>query len=139
MRPIIACFLLLLAMPAASDDSAVYESIDDLAIGTVFLTPGERRWLDANRHLDPRDVATQSNASADSGDDEADEAQPAGFIINSSGETRRYRNGDFSLSAVSSDSMRFPDDVEIQRHVRDRETDARGPDDEGSADETVDD
>ncbi len=138
MRIIIACSMLLLAMPALSDDSAVYESIDDLAIGTVFLTPGERRWLDANRHLVPQDAASQSAESAEAEED-TEASQPAGFIINSSGQARRYRNGDFSLSSVAPDSMRFPDDVEIRRHVPEHAADSRDSDDEGSDNETVDD
>ena len=133
MRTVFACAFLLLMMPAAADDSAVYESIDDLAIGPVFLTPGERRWLDANRHLPPQVASAQSNASAESGGDESEKAEPAGFIINSSGQTRQYSNGNFSLSSASSASMRFPDDVEIRRHVAE-------PDDaEGSDNETADD
>ena len=138
MRAIIVFSLLLLAMPAVSDDSAVYESIDDLPIGTVFLTPGERRWLDANRHLAPQETTSQSTESAETEED-AEESQPAGFIINSSGQARRYRNGDFSPSSVSPDSMRFPDDVEIRRHVTERTADSRDSDDEGSDNETVDD
>lgn len=60
-------------------------------------------------------------------------AVPAGFIINSSGRTVRYRNGDFAPSAVPPSTMRFPDDVEIRRHEPKREDDV-----EGSNDETAD-
>lgn len=138
MRPLVALFLLLLGMPAVSDESAVYESTDDLAIGPVFLTPGERRWLDANRHLAARDDAAQSAAPA-AADDEVEAARPAGYIVNSSGQMRRYGSGGFSLSAASPSSMRFPDDVEIRRHVSEREADARGADEEGPDDEIVED
>ena len=134
MRAMIATVLVLLALPAGADESAVYESIDDLAIGPVFLTPGERRWLDANRHLAPQDVSGPTNASAEAGDDSDEPAEPAGFIINSSGQARRYSDGDFSLSHSSPSSMRFPDDVEIRRHVAERETDAEGTDDETADD-----
>lgn len=130
MRSLIACTLLVLAMPAVSDDTAVYESIDDVAIGPVFLTPGERRWLDANRHLAPRGVSSQSSEATETAEDDAEKAEPAGFIINSAGQARRYQNGDFSLSAVSPRSMRFPDDVEIRRHAPIRAADAEAPDDE---------
>ena len=138
MRSVFACALLLLSMPAASDDAAVYESIDDLSIGPVFLTPGERRWLDANRHLSPQDASGPINASTESDDDSAEEAKPAGFIINSSGQARQYRNGEFSLSNASPSSMRFPDDVVIRRHVTERETDTRGRDEDATDDETSD-
>ena len=133
MRPLIV-LLVLASLPAFADESSVYESVDDISIGRVFLTPGERRWLDANRHLAPQDAAGPSAASAESEEDDGPQAVPAGFIINSSGEAVRYRNGDFAPSAASPQSMRFPDDVEIRRHEPRHEADAEEPDDE-----TVDD
>ncbi len=139
MRLIVTGVFLLLAAAVTADESSVYESVHDLSIGPVFLTPAERRWLDANRHLAPRDVSAQPDA-VEAGDyDSASEAVPAGFIINSSGQTRHYRDGDFALSASSPDSMSFPDDVEIRRHPPERVTDAEGPDEDGPADETSDD
>ncbi len=139
MRIIVTSALLLLAMPVLADESALYESVDDLAIGPVFLTPGERRWLDANRHLPPQNVSAQSTESAEAEGEEEERAEPAGFIINSSGQTRRYRDGDFSPSNASPESMRFPDDVEIRRHVTERPTEAQRADEDGPDDETVDD
>lgn len=139
MRTIASLALLLLAMPVLADESALYESIDDLAIGPVFLTPGERRWLDANRHLPPQATSAQSTESAEAGGDDEEPAEPAGFIINSSGQAQRYRNGDFSFSNASPESMRFPDDVEIRRHVNERPTEAQQTDEDGPDDETVDD
>ncbi len=133
MRLLLAA-LLLASLPALADESIVYESIDDVSIGRVFLTPGERRWLDANRHLAPQDASAGPAATAESENDETPDAVPAGFIINSSGQAVRYRNGDFAPSAVSPSSMRFPDDVEIRRHEPASEPDAEEQDDESADD-----
>ncbi len=132
MRLLLAA-LLLASLPAFADESNIYESVDDISIGRVFLTPGERRWLDANRHLGPQAVSSGPAATTEGEDDDTPDAVPAGFIINSSGRAVRYRNGDFAPSAVPPSTMRFPDDVEIRRHEPEREDAV-----EGSNDETAD-
>ncbi len=137
MRFLIA-LLLLASFTAAADESSVYESVDDISIGRVFLTPGERRWLDANRHLTSQVATAGPAAVVESEDDDTPDAEPAGFIINSSGRAVRYRNGDFAPSAVPPSTMRFPDDVEIRRHEPAPETEARDLND-GPDDETADD
>ncbi len=129
--------LLLIALPvltASADEASVYESVDEIAIGPVFLTPSERRWLDANRHL-PRRSASQEQAQSADGDEQRPRATPAGYIINGSGETRRWRDGEFSRSVDSAEAMSFPDDVQIRRHSPRRSADTEA---EESNDETAD-
>ena len=126
--------LLVVALPAIADEASVYESIEEIPIGRVFLTPGERRWLDANRHL-PQRVASDEPAQATDVEEEVPPAIPAGYIINGSGETRRWRDGEFTQSVDAPESMRFPDDVRIRRHPPQRSAETQA---EGSNDETAD-
>ena len=120
MRYAIAIVLLALAVPAVADELDIYESIDDVTIGRVFLTPAERRWLDANRNVLVRErpVRRWRVDDAPSGEEPAPASDPpAGFIINSSGAESRWSRGDFvDVDGRSVRSMQFPGDVNITRH-----------------------
>lgn len=132
MRYVVTTLLLLLAAPIVAYDTLIYESVDDLTIGTVFLTPEQRRWLDANRGVPPNG-AQDTLSQVEEQKDRTSDARPAGYIVNSSGQTRRYRDGEFSQSDAAPAEIRFPDDVEIRRHVPSRE--AEGAEDEEPNDE----
>ena len=51
---VIACIT-----PAYADDAGVYETLVGVSIGRVFLSPHERRLLDAQRKNGPPTVAMQ--------------------------------------------------------------------------------
>ena len=120
MKYLVTLVLLTLFTTALADEMEVYESIDELTIERVFLTPAERRWLDANRGVDRRERRVLRSATDDtvSDDDPAPVSDPpAGFIINSSGGEIRWQRGDFvDVDDGTTRSLDFPGDVRIIRH-----------------------
>ena len=120
--------LLLLPTLALGEDIAVYESLSDVRIGPVFLTPEQRRWLDARRDQGPDEWQDDSDGGASETTEEPEpRPTPAGFIINSNGKRSQWKGGDFEqTSSTSISDMRFPDDVKIIRH----DNSAAGPDDD---------
>ena len=121
-------------MPAAADDVAIYETISGVSIGRVFLTPVERRLLDATRKQVPQSATYEGTAAADPQEDEAP-SHAAGYIVSSSGKARRWLNGDFVEAQNSpASSTRFPGDVKITKHTATM-NDSDAPDAEASGDE----
>ena len=109
----------LLASPALADNGDVYESIAGISIGRVFLTPEERRLLDALRARSPQ-TAFQSAPSSDRTRDSEPPSNASGYIVSSSGKSRLWRDGDFVEAAIAPTSAtRFPGDVKIVRHRAD--------------------
>lgn len=94
--------LLLASLGVAADEpddrvfeQRIYESVDGVAIGRVFLSPGERERLDAIRHL-PQDSGPVS-ASDGTLPREAEPVSPRGVgYIQADGKAARvFRDGDF--------------------------------------------
>lgn len=107
-----------------ADQPGVYESIDDIAIGRVFLTSAQRNWLDLHRHDVPieasvapaNEIVPKINKPAIS---------PAGYIIKSDGSRRHWSNGDFVTSNNAAlVEMKFPGDIKIVRHSAENETES---------------
>ena len=103
MRHWVALLSLLLSAsawaeePVELENGPIYESVDGVAIGRVFLSPGERERLDAVRHL-PQNAASANDTVASG---EAQPAQPkgVGFIQVSGKAPRVFRDGDFVRSS----------------------------------------
>lgn len=101
--------------PDAVTKPAVYESIDDIAIGRVFLSPAERQQLDAIRHLTadaasgPADTAAASTATS---------TAPEGFgYIRAQGKAARvFKDGDFIAAAPGERVLTAVPDGVIVRH-----------------------
>lgn len=109
--------LTVLAAPAFADNGLVYESYEGVTIGRVFLSPAEREYLDARRHLKPEPAGADPGPESTM-DDGQKAPPPAGFIIGPNGKSKIWKEGDFVDSAASSmRTMAFPGDVEIVRHV----------------------
>ena len=104
----------LLCSSAHADTSDVYETIAGVSIGRVFLTPEERRLLDAARTRSPQ---AESRSTVSSGEpvDPEPSTNASGYILISSGKSRLWRDGDFVETAVTP-TRRFPGDVRIIRH-----------------------
>lgn len=103
---IVACAL---ATSALADD--IYESLADVRIGRVFLSPEQRVRLD-DRRGEPPPVSVgdaPANISSTKRDTEA-----AGFIMSSSGRSRVWLNGDF-VATDEVPEVRFPGEVKIIR------------------------
>lgn len=114
------CPTLLLSMlaciPAIADEVEIYESIDDIWIGRVFLTPRQRRSLDVERSQ-PQPSVLQSDASNTANAVSQPSTSPAGYIISSRGTQRRWTGEEFTTTSRDSlASMSFPGDVRIIRH-----------------------
>lgn len=109
--------LLLFSASVAADDSSVYETITHVSIGRVFLTPDERRRLDAARKQGLPSASMSGTAAGDSNEAETP-SNAAGYIVSSNGKARRWLNGDFVEAQNSpTSSTRFPGDVKIVRHI----------------------
>ncbi|MCG8378115.1 MAG: hypothetical protein MI865_01430 [Proteobacteria bacterium] len=114
------CIGLSLAVTTNAEESAVYESVDDITIGRVFLTPEQRRWLDANRGSRARASGFRESGSDDK--KELADENAAGYIIDSSGKSRAWSGSDFvKATSRQISEIRFPGDVRIVRHAADPE------------------
>lgn len=109
--------LLVLGTSAVADNSRVYESYDGVTIGRVFLSPAERDYLDARRHLKPGPAGAEPGPdSSEDGDDKT--PPPAGFIVGPNGKSKVWKEGDFvDAGTRTTQTMAFPGDIEIVRHV----------------------
>ncbi len=102
--------------PDAVTTPAVYESIDDIAIGRVFLSPAERKQLDAVRHLpadggsapaDPTQAPTATTSPAPKG---------LGFIRVHGKAARVFKDGDFVAAPPGDQILKAVPDGVIVRH-----------------------
>jgi len=119
MNRLSSCSLILILtlmplLPAVAHETGIYESLDHIHIGRVFLSPTERVNLDANRNVVVTDAMTVG--TTDGPKPEKDDGLAAGYIVSSSGETRVWRDGDFVTAEVPA-SIRFPGDVEVTRNA----------------------
>lgn len=111
------------ATVAIADDSAVYESISDVAIGRVFLSPQQRQQLNVRR-LHPERHESSEPAQQSEPQPAKVKTAPAGYIISNSGESRYWNNGDFVAgSSRYAATMRFPGDIVVVRHFAAEATD----------------
>jgi hypothetical protein len=101
----------VLSGPAAAHEEGIYESLEHIHLGRVFLSPAERAYLDKNRGV-RAPAAASSSAREESSS--AGNSDAAGYIVSSSGQTRIWKDGDF-VSATIPDSVRFPGDVKVTR------------------------
>ena len=110
---------ILLASSAHADNTDVYETIARISIGRVFLTPEERRLLDAARRQ-PQPTVSQSAPSTSETTDSGPSSNASGYIVSSSVKSRLWRDGDFVETArTPTPATRFPGDVKITRHRAD--------------------
>ncbi len=106
-----------ITVSAFAEGQTVYESLDTISVDRVFFSPDQRRQLDAAR-MDPQDLGVVGERSSEEPVRMRKPAGAAGFIINSTGEARSWRNGDFiegSRRIVPEDFL-FPGEVTIIRH-----------------------
>lgn len=105
---------------AAADDIDVYESLTDITIGRVFLSPEQRLRLDGMRGKTP------SVTSADRGKSRQPNTRAAGYIVSSAGKLKVWSNGDF-VASDDRGQMRFPGDVRVIRKTV-QQSDTNSPD-----------
>ena len=117
-RRLIVFPLLTMAAAATAADSGVYESFSGVGIGRVFLTPAERDRLDTERLNPPSVAVSGSHEAAEATEKPKRKLPSAGYIRRGNGPAKVWQNGDFvDFGRNAPDSMAFPGDVEITRHV----------------------
>jgi hypothetical protein len=97
--------------PAAAHEEGIYESLEHIHLGRVFLSPEERAYLDKHRGVRAPVAASNSTGQKAAA---ARISNAAGYIMSSSGRARVWKDGDF-VSAKIPDSIRFPGDVKVTR------------------------
>ncbi len=121
-------FALVVDSEALADEqaSSIYESLDGIRIGRVFLSPGERKQLDSVRHLKPGPVGAPSAAEDAAAEPEPEEPRGYGFIQVHGKAPRVFKDGDFvSAPDVGGDVDAMPPGVFV-RHEDAPAADADG-------------
>ena len=140
MRILTTLIPLLCLLPASADagETDLYESIRDVRIGRVFLSPAERSDLDVRRANPDSGPATSSQSDAEQA---APETEPAGYIVRGDSEPRYWRDGNFEETGRPAPrTLEFPGDVKIVRHTsRPAETAQQPTLEEDAVDEQGDD
>jgi hypothetical protein len=115
LRAAILCCAALVATAALADDNAVYESLDGVEIGRVFLSRQERAILDRKRAHAADAVASTSGAA--SAQTASQTASSAGYFIGRNGDSKVWKNGDFVTSQGTRETaLKFPGAVKVLRH-----------------------
>ena len=112
---LVAAMLSCAASPA--DEIDVYETLDDIVIGRVFLTPDERRALDARRRSGP--ASPDTSGTRDSPVKASPTARPGfGFIVLHDGTSSTWTNGDFRRTGErkARDSVQPAAGISIRSH-----------------------
>lgn len=113
---------------AAEEEAQVYESLGDVKIGRVFLSPSQRDSLD-NRRGRAAAVATANAPAVRSQAKQSHDA--AGYIQRSGGPSRVWSNGDF-VRADDVSGVTFPGDIEVLRKAVPKPETNPGAADDGS-------
>jgi len=115
---VLAVLAALSAAPLATAEEAhVYESLSDVAIGRIFLSPRQRAELDKRRGK------KESHSSREQSVRRAPRKtfpEAAGYIVSSTGKARVWARGDFVATDEVS-KVTFPGDVEISRKSQDKQ------------------
>ena len=141
MRVLTTLLSILCLLPASANagETDVYESMRDVSIGRVFLSPAERRDLDVRR-ANP-DTGPPTGSSPSDIEKAEPETEPAGYIVRGNSEPRYWRDGNFvETGRPAPRTLEFPGDVTVVRHTpRTAETVQQPTRDEDAVDEQGDD
>ena len=110
LAAISAMILLTSGSPSLAGDIAIYESLSDVSIGRVFLTPGQRAYLDLRPVMSPRPV----QEAPPPGEPEKRKKNPAGYIINRHGESSVWSQQGF-VTRDDASGILFPGDIKVIR------------------------
>lgn len=126
---VVATCGLAVGVTSAEEEMQVYESLDKVLIGRVFLSPEQRDRLDDRRgKVTP--VAASAVVSATR--PRANKSpNAAGYILRSGGPSRVWANGNFvAVDDVS--KVKFPGDIEVRRESAIEPVTSTGAADDGS-------
>ena len=129
MKVLLRLTILLLCAPCVADDADdLYESLDDITLGRVFMTQADRRALDARRSVSPVNAAVEAtDVEPDAEQVDSTPRRPAaGYIASGDGTALVWANGGFVPVELSeAERLKFPGAVRI------RSTDTGVTDDAG--------
>ena len=103
---------------ATAESEAIYESLDEIHIGTIFYSPDERARIDGTSRSSVETKVKRSKTTVDS-------EKSAGYIVRSNGMARVYQDGDFidaGITSATNDTTLslakkvFSNDVEVTGH-----------------------
>ena len=114
----LAVALLVAPLALLAGPSDLYESIEDVELGPVFMRPDQRQRLEARRGIVEEEGGGEE-AVAEGGAQPRPESRPAaGIIVSACGRALVWEDGDFRRADQASvDAMRFPGTVRIERFV----------------------
>jgi len=107
----------IVSWSAQAGEPGIYESMADIDIGRVFLTPLQRDQLDVQRLRTESGLPSLAAAGAKKPPDR-DSKTAAGYITSSRGTYHEWSGNDFVVSQRPLPETRiFPGDVDVQRHA----------------------
>jgi len=107
---VVSAFIGLMGcVPSVAGEIAIYESLSDVTIGRVFLSPGQRAYLDTRPVVSPKPVRESPPAEP-----VERKKNPAGYIISSSGQSSVWSQGGF-VTREDPSGISFPGDVKVIR------------------------
>ena len=110
LAAVLAMIGLTSGSPSAAGEIAIYESLSDVTIGRVFLTPGQRAYLDTRPVMSPRPV----QEAPPPGEPEKRKKKPAGYIINGHGKSSVWSQQGF-VTREDASGISFPGDIKVER------------------------
>ncbi|MDH4046690.1 MAG: hypothetical protein OEW68_00440 [Gammaproteobacteria bacterium] len=115
MKTVLVILTLLSTSAAFADGVDIYESLDDIEIGRVFLTPQQRYKLDHDRRLEPP-TATHASPAPESQEAPARTRQGFGYIVLHDGSSTMWVDGDFRPTSVPVENLRQTAGITIRSH-----------------------
>lgn len=112
----------------AAEESPVYESLANVEIGRIFLSPAQRSSLDKRRGSAPPAVSRDAKGTRAAAKSSPD---AAGYILRSGGPSRVWSSGGF-VPADDVSGVAFPGDVKVVRGAARTRGADRGAADDGS-------
>jgi len=100
---------LISCVPSVAGEIAIYESLADVTIGRVFLSPRQRAHLDSRPVESPKPVREPAPAEP-----VERKKNSAGYIISSSGESSVWSRQGF-VTKKDASAVAFPGDVKVIR------------------------
>ncbi len=103
----------LISVPSSAGEIPIYESLSDVTIGRVFLTPGQRAYLDTRPVMRPV-MSPRPVQEAPAPEPVKRKKNPAGYIINGHGESSVWSQRGF-VTREDASGISFPGDVKVIR------------------------
>ena len=122
MKVLSRLLMVLLCVPCMADDADdLYESLEDVSLGRVFMTRADRLALDARRSVSMFDAVAEERADIETdGKTTVDvpRRRAAGYIASGDGSALVWINGGFRrVELTQAERLKFPGTVRIRSTV----------------------